>query len=58
MTLVTRPGGGIAALEFDLETLFLDHQDAELTEAIWTSYLSHRTGPAERTGDNSTGGVR
>jgi SAM-dependent methyltransferase len=39
MARVTRPGGRIAALEFDLGTLFVDHPDTELSETIWTSYL-------------------
>jgi SAM-dependent methyltransferase len=39
MARVTRPGGRIAALEFDLETMYLDHPDTELTGTIWGSYL-------------------
>jgi hypothetical protein len=46
MARVTRPGGRIAALEFDLETLFLDHEDAALTETIWTSYLRETVQPS------------
>jgi SAM-dependent methyltransferase len=42
MTRVTRPGGRIAALEFDLATMYLDHPDPDLTETIWASYL-HET---------------
>jgi len=45
MARVTRPGGRIAALEFDLGTLFLDHPDAELSETIWTSYLRETVQP-------------
>jgi ubiquinone/menaquinone biosynthesis C-methylase UbiE len=46
MTRVTRSGGRIAALEFDLETLFLDHHDTGLTETIWTSYLRETVQPS------------
>ena len=42
MARVTRPGGRIAALEFDLETMYLDHPDTELTDTIFASYL-HET---------------
>jgi ubiquinone/menaquinone biosynthesis C-methylase UbiE len=34
MVRVTRPGGRIAAFEFDQATLFMDHQDVELAELI------------------------
>jgi ubiquinone/menaquinone biosynthesis C-methylase UbiE len=46
MARVTRSGGRIAALEFDLGTLFLDHPDTELTETIWTSYLGETVQPS------------
>src|SRR5262249_41180484 len=38
MARVTRRGGRIAALEFDAGTMFLDHPDAKLTEAILSSF--------------------
>jgi len=34
MARVTRPGGRVGALEFDQETLFLDHPDPETTRII------------------------
>jgi SAM-dependent methyltransferase len=40
MARVTRPGGRIAALEFDLGTVFLDHPDRELSDAIRASFIS------------------
>jgi len=38
MARVTKPSGRIAALEFDLGTLFIDHPDAELSETIRASF--------------------
>jgi ubiquinone/menaquinone biosynthesis C-methylase UbiE len=40
MARVARLGGRIAALEFDLGTVFLDHPDAELSETIRTSFTN------------------
>ncbi len=38
MARVTRPGGRIAALEFDLGTTFLDHPDSEITQLILDTF--------------------
>jgi ubiquinone/menaquinone biosynthesis C-methylase UbiE len=38
MARVTRPGGRIAALEFDLGTTFLDHPDSETTQLILDTF--------------------
>ena len=40
MARVTRPGGRVGALEFDQETLFLDHPDPETTRIILDSFAS------------------
>jgi ubiquinone/menaquinone biosynthesis C-methylase UbiE len=40
MTRVTRPGGRVGAIEFDLETVFLDHPDQELSETIRETFLA------------------
>jgi SAM-dependent methyltransferase len=39
MARVTRPGGRIAALEFDAATMFLDHPDGEFWEVIRTTFI-------------------
>ena len=38
MTRVTRPGGRIAALEFDLGTMMADHDDRDTTRAIMATF--------------------
>lgn len=38
MARVTRPGGRIAALEFDLGTTFLDHPDRETTQLVLDTF--------------------
>jgi ubiquinone/menaquinone biosynthesis C-methylase UbiE len=38
MARVTRPGGRIAALEFDAGTVFLDHPDVEFWEVVWSAF--------------------
>jgi len=40
MARVTRPGGRVGALEFDQETLFLDHPDPEPTRIIGDTFAS------------------
>lgn len=40
MARVTRPGGKIAALEFDLGTTFLDHPDSETTQLILDTFTA------------------
>jgi len=39
MARVTRPGGRIAALEFDAGTMFLDHPDVEFWEVIRATFI-------------------
>ena len=38
MARVTRPGGRVAALEFDLGTTFLDHPDSQTTQIILDTF--------------------
>lgn len=38
MARVTRPGGRVAVLEFDLGTTFLDHPDGEITQLILDTF--------------------
>jgi ubiquinone/menaquinone biosynthesis C-methylase UbiE len=40
MARVTRPGGRVGALEFDQETLFVDHPDPETTRIILDTFAS------------------
>ena len=40
MARVTRPGGRVGVLEFDQETLFLDHPDPETTRVILDTFAS------------------
>jgi ubiquinone/menaquinone biosynthesis C-methylase UbiE len=40
MARVTRPGGRVGVLEFDQETLFLDHPDPETTRIILDTFAS------------------
>lgn len=40
MARVTRPGGRVGVLEFDQETLFLDHPDPETTRIILNTFAS------------------
>ena len=46
MVRVTRPGGRIAALEFDVATAFLDHPDAELWLTIRSSFTNAAVQPS------------
>lgn len=38
MARVTRPGGRVGALEYDLGTMFLDHQDEPVTRRVLTAF--------------------
>jgi SAM-dependent methyltransferase len=40
MIRVTRPGGRVGALELDQETMFIDHPDSELLDALRDSVIS------------------
>jgi len=40
MTRVTRPGGRVGALELDPGTLYIDHPDIELFDALRRSFIS------------------
>ena len=43
MVRVTRPGGRVAALEFDLGTVFVDHPDVELSNTIRETFIGGAT---------------
>ena len=45
MARVTRPGGRVGALEFDLDTMWLDHDDQTATRAVLAAFRDSMAQP-------------